>query len=829
MSDAAPTRRDAPRGTSSTRRDDVSAGQPPPTRRDDGEPAKTSIDTGGLPKPVFDRYEPVPGGSLGAGGEAHLVMRVRRRTDGADRVVKVYRSTIQPDTKLLEALHTADSAHLVGVDEWGDHTDAYGTSVSWEVLEYVPGGSLRDLMQREGLKLPGSRVRELLIELTEALDYLHSNVVYRGSTGLAHRDVKPANVLIRTEDPLDLVLCDFGLVAEIRATRVSSRRAGTAAYQAPETWWEPSRGPEQDWWSLGVIVVEMLTGRNPNLGSNGEAVDDKVLFEHITTTGGVDLTEVTDPRWRMLCAGLLTMDPTKRWQGDQVKQWLDNKSPKVHTGTAAPRSGRVVAPPIEVAGLPCRTPSEVAGAMSRSFVDACGLFQRRDDRLDLSEWLRTSFPDLAEALPNDLFRKDPADRRDAGTRVARFIAWVAPELRPGYEGRPMDSAGIASLAHDAMTDRDSARLLSQIDARLLRVFGRHRCAAHPGCTNGCAVLTTAADWLEPARQALRRRIDDARRDGMPNLDQRDVATAEALLIRVLVDPDHVATQRTRLGRLRGMDGSAWWTRLLQESGDTPNELAGLALASATEHHVLRQAANDQAVRESARAAEKQEKAVRRGELLRHQGASARMGLRDLFSWSLAMVVFYLGVILAVLVSAVIDERTAMPVPVLIAQAVGLQTVLTVPAAILLGCVLFGPTRPWPAARRAFRIAAFLSGAVAVLRLLGYPQLAIFPVVWQSGVQDLLVRLGSSFGGEGSAAQAPTSVLFGAAIAFALAGWCMVAFARRRRIGDPGPAARTVKRVLIGLVIAMFAARAGQIWLDWHVPGLPTPVSTWLEI
>ncbi len=354
MGEVRPTRRDLPRGAAPTRRDavaDVSV-----TRRD--EPTVTARSTsdggnGGLPEPVFMDYEPVK--ALRAGGEAHRVMKVRHRTNNTLHVVKVYGEASRPDTDLLAALHAANDenqAHLVRVDGWGEAEDEYGHVESWEILEFVPGGSLRDLVAAEGPALAEDLVRRVLAELTDALDHLHKAVRYQGSTGVAHRDVKPENVLVRTRDPLDLVLCDFGLVAEIRATRMTSRRAGTAEYQAPETWHTASRDAAQDWWSLGVLIVELLTGRNPNAAAVGARSDDRALFTHLTSYG-VDLSDVTDARWHMLCAGLLTFAPHQRWGADEVREWLAGRSPLVHSRHSTPETEPVAAP-IEVAGRVCR-------------------------------------------------------------------------------------------------------------------------------------------------------------------------------------------------------------------------------------------------------------------------------------------------------------------------------------------------------------------------------------------------------------------------------------------------------------------------------------------
>ncbi|NNJ62111.1 MAG: serine/threonine-protein kinase, partial [Dactylosporangium sp.] len=330
--EADPTRREA----DPTRREaDPTRPMPAdPTRREADPtrpmPAEQDADAGGLPPEVFARYEPVR--SLGAGGEAHVVMLVRDRRTGEHRVVKVYGVQIRPDRELFDALRTADARQVVRVLESGEYTDAYARTVCWEVMEYVAGGSLAELIAEHAGPLDAARVRTIMVEIADALRYMHTSLRVGGGTGWTHRDIKPGNVLVRSRQPLDLVLCDFGLVAAIRATRRTGR-AGTPLYQAPETWWRNSHEPPQDWWALGIIVVEMLTGRHPNRGPAHEIPEAHVLFEHLATHD-VDLSGVTDPRWELLCRGLLTRAPEHRWGAAQVASWLAGGSPPVQAGGA---------------------------------------------------------------------------------------------------------------------------------------------------------------------------------------------------------------------------------------------------------------------------------------------------------------------------------------------------------------------------------------------------------------------------------------------------------------------------------------------------------------
>ena len=132
------------------------------------------------------------------------------------------------------------------------------------VMELVPGGTLRELLDERGPMPPyaaAAVLRPLLGALREAHD-----------AGLVHRDIKPENVLISTSGAVKLA--DFGLVravAESRATS-SSIVMGTAAYLSPEQISGQDTDGRSDLYSLGVLAYEMLTGAPPFSGDNNIAV-----------------------------------------------------------------------------------------------------------------------------------------------------------------------------------------------------------------------------------------------------------------------------------------------------------------------------------------------------------------------------------------------------------------------------------------------------------------------------------------------------------------------------------------------------------------------------
>ena len=124
------------------------------------------------------------------------------------------------------------------------------------VMEYVPGGDLRDLLEREG-QLPLARVLNIGLELADALTRAHH-------LGIIHRDLKPANILLAEDGAPRLT--DFGIAhlsrRETRLTQAGSFM-GSPAYISPEACQGEELDARSDVWSFGVLLYEMLAGRPP--------------------------------------------------------------------------------------------------------------------------------------------------------------------------------------------------------------------------------------------------------------------------------------------------------------------------------------------------------------------------------------------------------------------------------------------------------------------------------------------------------------------------------------------------------------------------------------
>jgi serine/threonine-protein kinase len=140
------------------------------------------------------------------------------------------------------------------------------------VMEWVDGRPLRKILAEHG-KLPADRAIRIVVGILQALEYIHSQ-------GVVHRDLKPENIMVCADDSIKLI--DFGIAARSGARRLTfgklSSIVGTPTYISPEQAKGKRGEARSDIYAAGVILYEMLTGREPFTGDNPLAVMNDRLF-----------------------------------------------------------------------------------------------------------------------------------------------------------------------------------------------------------------------------------------------------------------------------------------------------------------------------------------------------------------------------------------------------------------------------------------------------------------------------------------------------------------------------------------------------------------------
>jgi serine/threonine protein kinase len=204
---------------------------------------------------------------LGQGGfaDVYLGEHVYLGTFAAIKVLQVHLGDEERQNFLDEARIVAHlmHPHIVRVFDFGVEGNT-----PFLVMEYAPNGTLRQRYPR-GTRLPLDAIVSYVNQVASALQYAHDRK-------LIHRDVKPENMLLGSNN--EILLSDFGLVLAVQSARLENTQdaIGTLAYMAPEQLQGKPR-PATDQYALGVIVYEWLSGERPFQGYFSEVASQHMI------------------------------------------------------------------------------------------------------------------------------------------------------------------------------------------------------------------------------------------------------------------------------------------------------------------------------------------------------------------------------------------------------------------------------------------------------------------------------------------------------------------------------------------------------------------------
>ena len=454
------------------------------------------------------------------GSEAVDRFAVRRQAGGQLALLSLYREGAEPDPAVYDVLRRMPRDHVPELLATGRHEGR-----AFDVTEFLSQGSLAQA-GFIGAADPAVLFR-VAYELSRALaDFTE--------LGLRHRDLRPNAVLLRSREPLDLVITDFGSarLADFDLEAVSPLQL--TRYSAPEAI-VGTVSAASDWWSLGMILLEQATA-----GRCFQGVNTQAFHLHVVTRG-IDIPSELGPQVRILLRGLLTRDPAKRWAGPQLSAWLKGKavaadetpSQPAESGPAISLNEKSYCSP-ELFSLAAAEPDqwEAARDLAERGVVATWLADRNFDSKTVAE-VRRLVSD--HNLSNDyrfalaLMAINPALPLTLRGAIVT-PAWLLSHPQDGYEivtgeiakqlERMEREGWIVRLRARATAVRERAKLLEiDLEEAQLRTV----------------LLATSRANLETERDAIRAVYPDSDHAGLISILERPRISDEDLIILVSAD------------------------------------------------------------------------------------------------------------------------------------------------------------------------------------------------------------------------------------------------------------------------------------------------------
>ena len=549
----------------------------PPTMRESGLAPESGAAHGGfspLPDELSGSYRLVR--QLPSGGGEATLFEVAETSTGEVRILKLYHRHVALRGEALERIQSIDPAHVVHLVDHGQLDDGRW----YEVQERIDAGNLVDY--RSGTSLTEYDLEETVAELASAVAAFHR-------AGLAHHDIKPENILVRTTSPLDLVLGDFGLsVVSEFSTYYATNRNATIAYQAPETMRQVGGGT-RDYWAVGLTVAMLATGETPYAGLNEHAI----LDQHFRQIPPAIVESMPEGRLKQLCQGLTRYDPKTRWSEQEVQDWLRGDSPAVALDEAppSPDSTRVVHFNGKRFTIPAALAREILECWSLA-AETVGVQARREQFLD--EMILTFGTEELARLTRRWSSEPPRpDRIDS--HIVELLLTLDPEAPAFYRSRPLNADTVAAAALGD-SEEDSRFVRDLHDRGLLAAWSRSAGHAELGDID--------RRWREELDRASGI-VADASAAGA---DAPAMGVWAESLLAVCARPDLLEDweQQRSASRPTGELVPGWYQQIAH--GSRPAEVVGAVLLASEAHRIQR---NDLQTRRRRLAAAKRDRRDRK--------------------------------------------------------------------------------------------------------------------------------------------------------------------------------------------------------------------------
>jgi serine/threonine protein kinase len=341
----------------------------------------TMLTSGMSRKMTAEDFEPLM--CLGKGSYG-TVLLVRQRATGRLFAQKQFKkASITVHKKLIEQTKTERNI-LESVNRHPFIVNLYYAFQDHEklylILEYAQGGELFHHLAAERM-FSEDVAAFYMAEMVLALDHLHRTV------GVIYRDLKPENCLLDSEG--HLLLTDFGLSkVSLDEDNPCKSFLGTVEYMAPEVIQGVDYGAAVDWWSLGALGYDLLTGAPPFAGNNNAKIQEKILKSKLS------LPYYLSADAKDLLTRLLRKEPKKRLGFNMPKDLQTIRNHRFFRKINWKKlEARELEPPI----IPLITDPELAENFAQDFTD-----------LPLSPVLTKKFDDLiGEAQSAQLAQSNP--------------------------------------------------------------------------------------------------------------------------------------------------------------------------------------------------------------------------------------------------------------------------------------------------------------------------------------------------------------------------------------------------------------------------------------
>ena len=274
---------------------------------------------------------------LKAAGETKQRFIVENEATHRRAVLTLYSRGASPNGAVYDVLRKISKEHVPELLETGTWNGQ-----AFEVAEEICEGTFAELnLDCTNLET----VRSFVFEVGKALAVF-------AEKGLRHRDIRPETILVRSRDPLDIVITGFGSARLSDLDFEIESPLETGRYMAPEAVMG-GVSAASDWWGLGAILLDKVTR-----GECFASANDQLYMIHVVANG-VSIPSGIDARLELLLRGLLERDRMQRWQWREVKAWLDGVEISA-PAAAATMNSQPSGPGITLGGRTYRSVNEFA-------------------------------------------------------------------------------------------------------------------------------------------------------------------------------------------------------------------------------------------------------------------------------------------------------------------------------------------------------------------------------------------------------------------------------------------------------------------------------------